>query len=390
MAKIDTKSTITIQLYPKVEKTLKDKDVLKTFKKNLDEYLGRNADVYFDAGPGKRPIYADSEISEFISLIGLTANEITSTIKSSTGVKSSWFMLKPYNVATALSVRYFLMTKNPEYQKMSVGYLVIALYPPLHYRYFRHGVNDACMQYTLNNISNKFNIKKSDNLWSTLLNLGIMAMELHTDELLEGKDIAYVNYIQDVQTRMNNTLKNIANVYYDNHDNQRFLKLEKESFEDETYYEADSNSYAVERITNKVLTHMLMHGPDMKLVEVAAKANKVSIAEMRNFASTIIVEQNMDDIRAVIESILFLFLFNDDDTNLHSAQQIKTNDFMTYCLQIYKRSNTTNKNIVRIKNILDKWLDQLGLTQRTSRTATMISFRKALFMFFVMEIQRNA
>lgn len=388
MASKDSKSNLTVQLYPKIEKSLKDKNVLVSYKRNLDSYLGANTDVYFDAGPGKRPIYSEERANEYIKLLGLTSKELNDAVNGSSALKSSWFMLKPYNVANALATRYFLSSKNEEYQKMTAGYLVVALYPPLHYRYFRHGINDACMQYTINNISNKFNIKRSDNLWTMLLNMAMMAIDLHEEGLLKGTDIEYLNYIQDVQTRINNTLKNIANVYYDNYENQRFLKLEKENFDDETYYEADSNSYAVERITNKVLTHMLMHGPDMKLVELAAQTNKVSIAEMRNFATIIIVDSKADQIREVLESILFLYLFNDDDTNLHSPEQISTNDFMIYCLQLYKRSNTTNKNIIRVKKILDEWLDEVGLTKRTSRTATMISFRKALFTFFVMEIQK--
>ena len=63
---------------------------------------------------------------------------------------------------------------------------------------------------------------------------------------------------------------------------------------------------------------------------------------------------------------------------------------MIYCLQIYRRSNTTDKNIIKIKAILDKWLKDLGLMDKTNRTATIVSFRKALFTFFVMEIQKIA
>ena len=184
-------------------------------------------------------------------------------------------------------------------------------------------------------------------------------------------------------------MRNISTQYYDNFQNRRFMKVEHESFEEDSYYEADSNSYAIERITNKVVTHMVINGPDAKLVELSANMNKVSVAELRNYTDLMITEKHMEEIRQVVEAILFLYLFNDDG-ELHSPDQIGTNDFMVYCLQTYRRSNTTDKNVVKIKNILDKWLDDLGLTKKTGRTATIISFRKALFTFFAMTIQKYA
>ena len=63
---------------------------------------------------------------------------------------------------------------------------------------------------------------------------------------------------------------------------------------------------------------------------------------------------------------------------------------MTYCLKLYRRSNTTNKNIVEIKNILDKWLVELELTKKSKREATITGFKKAFYTFFVLEIQQNS
>ena len=45
---------------------------------------------------------------------------------------------------------------------------------------------------------------------------------------------------------------------------------------------------------------------------------------------------------------------------------------------MYKKSNTKNENIVKIKTIIDKWLDEVGLTSKTMRTATIVNFRKAI------------
>ena len=386
-----SKSSISDKLFSTVETSLKNKDTLSIYKTNIDRYLANNTDKYFGMGPGERPIYSTTNIDDYISLLGLTSTEIKNAIKESSNVNSSWFMLKPYNIANILATRHFLMSKNDEYLTYTVWYLIVELYPPLHFRYFKYNVNPACMQYTINNLSGKFNIKKAGNLWNLLSETCMTAIDLHKNNLIEGNDISFVKYVQDIQSRLNNLLKNIARKYYDNYENKRFLKEEKESFEEDSYYEADSNSYAIERVTNKVVTHLMINGPDYRLVELSAKTNKVSVNQLRNYTDAIVSDEKYkQNVHDIIEAILFLYLFNEDGNESHGSDTIGTNEFMIHCLQSYKKSNTKNKQIVKIKEILDIWLDDVGLTAKTTRAATVVNFRKAIYTFFVMEIQKIA
>ena len=125
------------------------------------------------------------------------------------------------------------------------------------------------------------------------------------------------------------------------------------------------------------------------LVEIAAKTSQVSVNELRTCMSKIINDTHKDGIKTVIENILFLFLFNTDGEP-HSTRDVGTNTFMIYCLQVYKRSNTTNKNVVAIKSTIDGWLIETGIVSKKSRTATVLCFKKAFFTFFVMSIQKYA
>lgn len=385
-----SKTVITDGLYSKVQSALKNKDTLSIYKSDLDKYLANNTDKYFGIGPSTRPIYPTAQIEKYISIVGLTNTEINQVVKESKTINSSWFMVKPYNIANSLATKFFIDTNNDAFLKYTVWYLIVELYPPLHFRYFKYNVNEACMQYTINNLSAKFNIKKSGNLWNLLSDTSLTALDLHKPKIATGQDIEYINYLQDVQTRLNSLLKNLASEYYDNYENSRFMKEEHESFDEDNYYEADSNTYVIERTANKVVNHLTVNGPDAKLVELASKTNKVSVNQMRNYIDTIVREpNNKQDIYNLVEAILFLYLFNTDGKT-HGADTLGTNEFMIYCLQIYKKSNTKNENIVKIKTIIDKWLDDVGLTKKTMRTATIVNFRKAIFTFFVMEIQKLA
>ena len=382
-------SMLTDKLYKNVETALAQKKNQDKYRENLDKYLSANSDKYFINGPGERPIFSDSNINAYIQLIGLDTLTIKRTLKETKSIGSNWnIMNNPFNTANALATRYSIIKKNDELIKLSQWYLLVAFYPSIHSKYFKYGVNQACMDYTINNLSDKYRIKQLKSLWAALTEMASTAYALHKDNLARGEDLDYVKYIQDVHTRMNSLIQNIAVKYYDNHKNQRFLETEFESFDEDNYHEADSNSYQITKITNNVVNHLCMHGADMKLVELAAKSTSVSTNEMRNYCNTLIDEKHRTDISQIVESILFVYLFNTDGQT-HSTSDIGTNDFMYYCLQMYKKSNTVDKNIIRVKDILNKWLVDVGVIGKNGRgSSTILQFKKAFFTFFVMSIQK--
>lgn len=164
------------------------------------------------------------------------------------------------------------------------------------------------------------------------------------------------------------------------------MNSDNDSYDEDNYHEADSNTYAIERMTNNVVLRLVVDGPNIRLVNVAAKMCQVSVSELRNYVNMMVIDSNREDIKAVTESILFLFLFDSQNT----VQQISGNEFLLYCMEVYKKSNTTDKNILKIKKILDGWLENLGTYKKTQRLATINNFRRALYAFFVLSIMNSA
>ena len=188
---------------------------------------------------------------------------------------------------------------------------------------------------------------------------------------------------------MRSLLRNVSNEYYENFKEGKYIGKEHESFEEDDYREATSNTTDIDIISNKVTSKMVMNGPDIKLVNLAAKMNSVSANEMRNYATAIVNEKHSEDIHEIVENILFVFLFNTEGES-YSTKDIGTNEFMTQCLKIYKKSNTVNKNIIAAKKVLDKWVVELGIDKRSNRLATISNFRRALYTFMVLSIEKNA
>ena len=74
----------------------------------------------------------------------------------------------------------------------------------------------------------------------------------------------------------------------------------------------------------------------------------------------------------------------------NTVQSIKSMKFFNYADELYKKSNTKDESIVRIKDILDKFLNNYcPIYIKTNRIATKISFRRAIYLYFVLIIQKN-
>lgn len=382
MAKED--SALVNTLYPRIEQSLAKKENGMMLKRAVSTYLDRNNDKLTTAGPVDRPVFSDMDMEQVYHATGLQPADLKDAVKKSHYIQGKWVtMTKPMNVALPLVIRYYLRNKNDEMANVALIYLSLSMYPLLHYRFLKYGANEQIMNYTINNLSNKFKIKQLGTVYAALVETSQKALQLHEKRLITGTDKDIVDFINDVQTRITSFLKNIAREYYINHEKKLYLNLDSDNYEEDNYHEADSNTFAVERLTNKISLNLVVDGPNMRYVQTSANLCSVSVSELRNYVNTMVIGEKREDIRNIIEAILFLFIFDSHN----SVEEINSNKFMMYCIETYKKSNTTDENIIKIKKILDSWLEELGTYKKTQRLATINNFRRALFMFFVFTIQ---
>ncbi len=377
-------NVLTKELYPLVEKGLSKKENVTKLKKAITDYFDRNTDKLSTAGPSQRTIFSERDMEKLYEAIEVTPAEIKAIVAKSPQIKSQWkIMNNAFNPAIAMAIRYFTITNNKEMVTMLLIYLTLSMYPSLHYKYFQFEPNEQIMNYTINNLSNKFKVKQTGTIYNAMLETTQVCYNTNTTKITRGKDKDLVDFIMDEKTRLNSLLKKIANEFYENNEKGHYLNLDEDVINDEVYHEADSNTFAVSRTTDKVVLKLITQGPDMRLIKTSAQICKVSSSELRNYVNTMVIGKNREDIRSIVESILFLYIFDAQNT----IQEINSNKFLIYCLETYKKSNTTDPNIINIKKILDSWLEDLGTYKKTQRFATINSFRRALFLFFVLSIQ---
>ena len=375
-------------LYPKVEKSLNNPENAKMFKTNIDKYMANHIECYTSIGPSTRPIFTQTDASNLLKIVNITEADVKECLKKVKGNASEWKTAgNPYNIAVVLSIRYFTIKKDEEQINNGLLYLIVHIYQWMFQKYYKFAPNESVMAYTIANLSQRFKVKKFGTILGALTDITRTCYDTHRDRIVRCQDMDLIKFVNDVTSRINSFMKKLRNEFEENIKNGNYLQSEKDDYSDEHYYEADSDSFAIDRITNKVLTNLVVNGPDRKLIELAAKNSSVSVNTLQTSIMTLVTESHRDDIKRITECLLSLYLNDNPDKNA-SIKDVGTNKFFVYCTRVYRNSNTTNRNIIEIKAILDRWIKELDLRNKVSTIGSLGNYRKAIFTFFVFTIEK--
>lgn len=373
------------RIYPNVQKNLSQQSNQDAIKRKMDEYLNRNSRFLTEIGPMHQVLFSDDFKQTILDSCGIDTNEVKKIIKDSRDIDSSGMTVNPFNISMTLAIRYALLNNKNKLLSQLIAIYSASMYPLLYRKYFKYDPQPSIMEYVVNNMSNKFKLK-TEGLWGELLRMGEVCLENNKKSLTRGYDIDCVKYVLDLRSRMNSFFKNIYREFDKAHKENNFVNLDSDNFDEDNYVEADNNMYVVKRFTDSAVMRLSTEGVDMRLVTYSAKLCQVSVNELRNYLQNIIVDKRMNDLRKITECILYLYI-NDSQEN---ANTIKSNKFLIECLNIYKKANSTDKNIITIKELLDKLLKEgTNLFAKTTRLASINNYRRALFTFFVLNIQMS-
>lgn len=382
-------TSLNDNIYPVIDGSLKSNShVIVEIQNIVSEYLDKNMNKLSTSGPIYRTLFLDNDKNAIFKATGTSPELVNRVIKESAYIKNHWRNIaSPFNVVIALLISWAKRHKNEDFAMYLVMYLVLSMYPSLHSKYFPYEPNPQIMDYTINNLSNKYKIKQQGTIWNALLDTAVVCDKTYTQNIIRATDKDITDYIEAMKTRLNALLKKIKNEFTKNYNDKNIIGVEKDNEDKDNFSMAESNSYAVERLANSVSLKIAINGVDPKIVQIAAKLNDIAVNDLRTTVTQMVTDkENSKDIKKVIGDILLLFL---TDTH-NSITEIRSNKFILECLKIYKKSNTGNKIIIEIKKYLDKWLAKYSDRYKASnRTATLNSFRRALFTYFVFTIQAN-
>lgn len=371
----------------KVQATFSKPENQRKLNTIVSRYVDKNVAKLTTVGPSKRPMFLDSDRNLIYDMVGVQANSIVAVVRDTDYIKEGTNPGDPFNIIMTLTIRYFKMKKLTKEMNAAILYLTLSMYPSLHAKYFRYEPNEQIMAYTIQHMSNKYKVKQMGTVMAALFDTTRVSDEHYAKELIRGNDKDIADYILSFKTRLNGFMKNVCAEFMKQHSAKNYLNYEVDNEDEENYSVADSNSYVITRVADASVLKLSVQGPNAIIVKSSAKLNDVSVNSLRTTLTAICRDKNSKkEMHELVSNILYLFLFDGS----HTKEEINSSRFLLFSMDIYKKANTTDKNIVRIKAILDNWIAAYsGQYKKSNAVGTINAFRKALYTFFVLSIQKN-
>lgn len=294
---------------------------------------------------------------------------------------------EPCQITIILLMKYYIETKQEKKLNMMSHYLAYSMYWSIFTNSFRKfKPREETMIYTIDNLSYKFLLKNLKSI-DALLFYGVdQIVNYHKERILSASD-AEISYVIDgAKTKISNYFKQIAEEYFDNYENNEVILMGDDSLEDGSQRDTKSMGGDVDMLANEYTTKFFSEQPRRDIINQISKLKNVGVTDLQTTLTLLVDDQSVDDVRAFYESIFYLYFSSGNN----ASKNIKSLSFLGTMESIYKKGNSTDKNIRKIKELMNKWLEKGSATYRaTNRLATKNDFRKSIFYYFIFLVSTN-
>lgn len=378
-------------IYPIIEKTFTTQANVRKYKMLISQFFEKNTPKLTTPGPQYLIVFGDADKDEFYKLFGITKEEIVFAMKNvikSAGSSAEFKYLtnNPFLSFLYYIIRYFTLHHDDKALNATLGLFSIDVYWSIFTKYFPNGVIEPVMNYTIDNLTDKFIIKKAGTIFGALTESAKHSYEFHKSKIRTGNDPDCIAFLQRIRNDQNSMFRTISGIYYDNHKKGNAITTRNDDYDPENPILDDitSASTEVQATVNRVCMPMIANGVDISLAEAASAIGNVSVANLRIYLMKIFVNERLDEITQIVESILFLYINGEHK----SSRDIRSAHFLYWTYALFKKTNSKDGNIVRINTILNRWGEETGIYKAFKSEGSKINYKRAIFTYIAMCIQK--
>ena len=377
------------ELYPKVSDVLSTPLGDRKFKQMVGSFMDRNSVKLHTAGPVYMIPFADRDKAEFFNLFKLEQKYVKSLIKKVTdkiGSGSQFKLLSnnPIYWIFYCAIRYYTLKNDQKGLNTALAIYALSNYPAVFDMAFPHPPNPAVMQYTMDNLSEKFIMKQAGHVFGGLFLSIQNSYKFLKPYMTDASDKEIIRFIQRIRNDQKSMMKNICDKYMKDHAKGNRVKLNMDNYDAvQVDVDAENNTTIVQTVSDNVVTQLITSGLDLKRVSLCKDIAQIGMADCRFYLSKIVSDKYVEDITRFIYSILFLYLYDEKKTK----QDINSSYFLKWSSELFRKTNSNNDNIRNIKNTLDKWAEESGVHAKFKREASRVNYKKAIFWYFILSIQ---
>ncbi len=373
----------------------------------IGRYISNHMTEMSYRGPGKKLLWIETD--EYFRCSGVNRKIIEEAIKKSEYINPKWEIANnPLNMLMTYQIfhcwnnitekeKKALNGTNKEYRTSTV-YLLTLIFTIRFYsslnngKYFVHDADEELMNQTIENLSDRYTLNKYNlkNIFD-LLEFFAYTNINNTIELMERPtDFNMVYYMDNLNNRINNTIRSVANAYYDNYENGVKVKTEKMQGvgeDGDTYLNvSDSVSANIDIIVRKLAIKLSSDSTVIdRILEIACKETKISKNKMRITIQNMISndkEYVIDLIRKII--IYYIGYLKKDKKSIHSI------NFISIMKRTYNVSNTKDQGLIDIKNALHEIMKRNSAEYlKTERVATLSNMKACCFYYWLLYVNEK-
>lgn len=381
-------SAIKTKLWPIVKSAMDKPNIKTAYKKLVNDFISNRADALYDTIPCDRMLCSEAEMDKLFDVLKIKKSDATEAISATYYGEIKNFnplaAKHEFTITQLLIIKYFTEAKMKKETELAIIHLAFSgkFYPSVHYRSYptvvpvRH-----VMEYVVNNrLTKKFDLTSYGSVLGAIKSVGLTWAETYDKRLKDLADEDIVYLVQQLHSRVGSFVKNIAIEYYEAYeDKDLYIAYSADSYDSDDFHLADNDTLRIDRITEKTVNHINSAGIDYRTCKLCSTTD-ITPNEVKAVIESIIgSKENVYTIKELISLMISLYFA----TGEKEVSDIK---FVTYT--IAPKPNAKQKEILRMKEIIESWLCESGTAymRRRSRIATRNAYERAVRMYFALTI----
>ena len=384
----NTKALVT-GLYPIISAALNK--YTNQYKNCVGRFIAKRSKELYDIAPCDRIFFGQEDNDDFYRSVNVSESSVTEHLS-----KTYYYDIPNFNpraakdefaVANLMAIRYFFLKGMKKELELAMTYLAFSgkFYPSIHYGSFpkvqpseyRH-----VMEYVVNEmLTQKFDLKVQGSVFGAVRSICNTWISTYEKKIKDCDDEDVVYVIQQLHNRIKSFIINIATLYYQAYENKnQYMTYDSDNLDENNYHLADSDSLKAERVIEKSMSFINNTDVDYKMCKMASDSN-VKTEEVKSIIQTILSDKN-----SILEVKEFMSISVYTYFQQSKTKDVRDIDFITF--SIAPKPNTKDPNIIRQKEIVERWLNENSpaYRKRKSRTATKLSYHKSVFTYFTLVI----
>ena len=377
---------------PIIEKNINPHKI-QQFNMMVRKFFDRHSDIMADTALYNVPYFTKEEGNMIYTITGLSEPIMRNAISQSKAIDPSWKTFSASGVATYIAytmyIRYLVSKNRKDDARIVYMFLAMRMYTTIFPKYFEFKPNRAIIDYTVSQLSNKFDIKRLGSFAKAFYKMTEASHEKYIDELLSTDDALIVNYLTSLRTRIKGFIQNFFGAFKEAWKSGAYLNVDvEETFDDNPNgdkKERGNNSDAIQSRAISFQIWFVSNRIDERAVKQWCREAEVSPAEIMNVLEN--VQKTKDPIMEhMMAALLSLYA---DHTRDYDFKGVCSRSWIPFALSQFIKTNTDNPMIIQLKQnfdtILTKYCHRFVVSKRD---ATRSAYRKAILLYLAFSIQK--